>query len=74
MGLIRVGLYPDEWYPVYSIDRYDVNGEEFKAGDDFASMVPEDLVDRFESCMKEFDLIQDELRRVYNAERGNTDG
>lgn len=50
----------DEWYPVYSVGD-DSFGEEAE--------VPDELVARWKACLKEFNIIQDELARIHDQVR-----
>lgn len=47
----------DEWYPVFSIDSLSGFGREVD--------VPTKLIKRCEKAFKEFDEVQEELRKLY---------
>lgn len=58
---MNVKIDKDEWWPVLTIE----TSTDLSYGRD--ADIPEELVTRYNAVMVEFDKIQDELRKIYDA-------
>jgi hypothetical protein len=52
----------EEWWPVYEISEPDITCKF-----DVAVEIPDELIARYEACMKEFDSVQNELRALFST-------
>lgn len=54
-----VALDVEEWYPVYYVRK----SEDYPEDND--TEVPDELVERFEKTLEEFQDVQEELRKIH---------
>jgi hypothetical protein len=54
----KVKIYEDEWYPVYDLWKSNEGVE-----------LPQELIDRYEAVLKEFNEVQDLIQSAYAAAR-----
>ncbi len=60
---MKLSIYKDEWWPVYMVEPCE-HGSPFEEGQIDA---PDELYERYEKLMSQFQDMQDELRKLKSS-------